>query len=237
MILRTVSFNAWSAGNRNLRHRLCDLVEDAGGPDVIACQEMKNYRGSIPGYRRVALDEGHRENANCVLFVSRRLTLVREGYVRVGGPEWVGPKHNLRHPPRVFPWAVVESQDGQRFDVMSAHRVWTGPFRRRNMGAWRAEDAALVGWVGRRQAKHPGRLMVVNADWNGRTFDLRRYGLPDLAERLRRLPGVRGVALAVKGIDGALVVNGAHVGVRKLPGRYGSDGHRPVLTTATRKEK
>lgn len=228
-MLRLVTFNAWSVGNRDLRDNLLDLAEDAERPEVIACQEMKRYRGGLRGYVRVALDEGHPENANCVLFVRRNVELLRVGFLRVDGPAWVGPKHGTKHPPRVFPWVIVEHED-VRFEVMDVHRTPGGPYPhiKVNGESWKAEHNDLLAWGTRREAKQPGRPRIIIGDQNNRKLDLRQRSISDLAARLDG-------TLAMRGIDGAIGVN-AKIRARKMPDLYGSDGHHPVIVNVRPKE-
>ena len=230
--MRAVAFNVWS-GQRpdDLRDNLLDLVEDAELPEVLALQECKNFRGTIHGYRRVALDTGHRENANTILLVRNTTRILKAKYLRVDGPVWIGPKHGIKHPPRVFPWIVAQDPGGDIFDIMGIHRTPGGPYPhiKVNAESWAAEDRELAAWFARREARAPGRPRVALGDWNNRTIDLRDLSVRDLAKRV-------GADLRLKGIDGALVVNATSRRARKLPSLYGSDGHRPVIVTARPKE-
>ena len=141
-----------------------------------------------------------------------------------GGPWCTGPKHGIRHPPKLFVGATIE-HGGQRWDLLSIHRCWTGGMRR-NTEAWEAEHQALRSWCDARRDRWPGRPIVLAGDWNGRRADIGRHSIGQLAHQT-------GGRLTMRGIDGALTIGVATVTARRLTRLYGSDGHRPVAVTAT----
>lgn len=199
-----------------LRDNLAQLARDTGHPHVLALQEATRLRRPIHGYQRVAIDfPDHPDDLGCQLLVRDDVDVIRRRLVPVGGPWWTGPKHGLRHPPKVFVGATV-AIERQRWDVLSVHRVWTGPHHR-NADTWRAERTALMEWIPARAQHDNGHRPVVAAgDWN------------DRGEAMRPLVHATGGQLAMRGIDGALAVH-AQLRVHKLDSRYGSDGHEPVV--------
>lgn len=205
-----------------LRDNLARLAGDIEPrlPHVLALQEATRLRHAIHGYQRVAIDfPDHPDDLGCQLLVRDDVEVIRRRLVAVGGPWWTGPKHGLRHPPKVFVGATVELR-GQRWDVLSVHRVWTGPHHR-NADTWRAERDALMSWIpDRAERDHGTRPVITLGDWN------------DRGDGMAPLVRSTGGQLAMRGIDGALGVN-CHLKAHKLDDRYGSDGHEPVVVSAT----
>lgn len=224
--LDVVSHNVYVGQSpRSVRTNLERLVIDLDHPHAIALQEAWRFSGTIAGYDRVPLASppDHAEDRNCVLLVRDDVTIVRPREVDVEGGDWYGLEHRRWHPPRRFNGATLETPDGVRWDVLVVHRVaWN---LTANAHPYRLEDRALVEWVDSRLERHPTRTVALVGDWNSRRGDPRRtFGVVGLAKRLEAIP-------AVKGVDGALVVNAGTRGLRKLAGRYGSDAHRPVTLT------
>lgn len=219
--LRLVTHNVYvGQPAAQLRDNLAELVEATDRPHALALQEAIRLDRGIPGYRRVAVQlELHRDDGGCVLLVRNDVQLVKPRIVQVAGPWWTGPKHGLRHPPKVFVGATLETE-GRRWDVLDVHRCWTGRGRR-NMDTWRAEHAALVRWLRRRGSVDRGRRPVVAlGDWNAGAHEL-----DELAQDTGRT-----CQLAMRGIDGALAIN-ATAAAHELGRRFGSDGHQPVAVT------
>lgn len=227
--LRVATFNVWVGQSpARLEENLTRLAKDTDRPHVIALQEAKRYNGTIRGYVRHAVAEpGNPEADNCVLLIRKDVTIHRDRDIDVDGPVWVGPKHGLVHPSKDFP-ALTIGVDGQRWDVVDVHRAWTGGLRR-NLGAWRAEHEALIGFADRRHHKTPDRPLVMAGDWNNRASDPRPLGVAALAEHV-------GGRLLMRGIDGALV-RGCTGRAKELGDKYGSDGHHPVVITLTKEKK
>lgn len=203
-----------------LRANLGRLARATGHPHAIAVQEAVRLRHTIEGYQRVAIEHpGHPDDLGCQLLVRDDVELVRARMLPVGGPWWTGPRHGLRHPPKVFVGATL-AHHGQRWDVLSVHRVWTGR-QRRNMDTWRAEHEALVSWATARAGRGQGtRPVLLLGDWNARADDL------------KPLARAVGGQLAMAGIDGALGVNVAQLRAHRLAAVYGSDNHEPVVVRA-----
>lgn len=225
--LTLVTFNGW-VGNPDWRANLTLLANDTDRPHVLALQEAYRFGGTIRGYRRLACS--HRDDNDAqstIVLVRDDVPVTRHRCLHVDGPDWIGPKHGIRHDPRTFRDLTVEV-DGTRFDVLAVHRTPGGPQPgiKANAASWAAEDAEIVSWATRREARHPDRPQVVIGDHNGRTGDDRPLGIGDLAARL-------GAVARLRGIDGALVAEAGKVTARKLDGRYGSDAHEPVVVTVT----
>ena len=220
-VLRLVTHNLWvGQSNRSARRNLGRLAGDTDRPHVLALQEAHRFDGTIPGYRRIGVETKlHRDDGDCVLLVRNDLPVIRPRLVQVGDPWWTGPKHGLRHPPHVFVGATID-HGGHRWDVLSVHRCWTGRGKR-NLGAWRAEHTALRRFLRERASRNRGqRPVIALGDWNAGATELE-----DLAQDV-----LKPAQLAMRGIDGALVIN-ATAAADKLDGRYGSDGHHPVAVT------
>lgn len=220
--LRVVTFNAYSAGNKAIRDNLCDLIEDAGRPEVVALQEAWRLDGSVPGYRRVGDQGSSREVGSSIALVRLDVEVTRERVYRVGpGWSWQG---NKRAPREFVDFTVAH--DGMRWDFLATHRTPGGPYAgiKGNRASWAAEDRAIDAWFDRREDRED-RPKACLADHNGRAGDLRARGIGDLARRV-------GAKAALRGIDGALVTD-ARARTRKMKGRYGSDAHHPVIVDLT----
>lgn len=230
------TFNAW-IGQRDeqLERNLGRLTRRLDDP-ILALQEVWDWGGTIPGYQPVRASREkfpHRESRSTILLVPDRFEIVHEGARQVDGPDWIGPKHGILHPPRVFPRATVKDPDtGQLVDVIAVHRTPGGPNAGivRNRASWAAEDACLVEWVGDIRDAHPRRPIVILGDHNDRVAGRERLGIADLARRLDARPVMRG-------IDGGLLIgcDPKRGATTELDGLYGGDGHRPVAFTATTK--
>ena len=220
--LTWASHNIHSVGQspEEMRRNLLCLVDEVeaelnAGLDVLALQEAKRFDGTLPGFRRIAKDEGHDEHSNNVLLVRRGLEVTRTFFVEPGGPDWIGPKHGDRHPPRVFP-GVRLRKDRQPWAVLDVHGI---PNRSRNPVAAGAEWAALTEWYnGRRR----GLPVLGLGDWNGRRTDI---SMLRFARRTKS-------RLYLKGIDGAVARDCRVKGLVELDGLFGSDAHQPVAGVA-----
>lgn len=217
--MRVVTFNCWVGQEPDkLRRNLLDLVDDltferTGKPHILALQEAKHFDGSIRGYERYAVDEGHNDNSSNVMLVRERgVEITHRHKIEAEGPWWQGPRHGLMHPPKVFP-AVTVVVDGQAWIVADLHRI---PNRAMNPEAAAYETKAIVEWSNSRK---PGRPLAMVGDLNGSSQD----------PELRRLATATNTTLAVRGIDGGLVRNCDVQSAVKLSGLYGSDSHRPVV--------
>lgn len=226
-LLRLVTFNVWVGQHpKRLRRNLRRLVRQLNHPHVIALQEAKRFRGTIPGYQRLACTEPqHEDDLDCVLLVRNDVAVIHPRIVRVDGPMWRGPKHGLAHAPKVFVGATLEHL-GRRWDVLNVHRTWTGRGRH-NMASWNAEDTKLHSWLTHRaQRANATRPVIALGDWNGGLAD-RRYDAT-----VARLAHDVDAQYAFSGIDGALAINVSDVSRRELDDLYGSDGHHPVSIRA-----
>lgn len=222
--LDVVTFNAWT-GNRDLRGNLIDLADDTHKPHAIVLQEVKGWDGTIPGYERVADDNSHPEAASTVILVrSRGVDILATSFLRVDGPRWVGPKHGEVHEPRVFPRVSIAAA-GFETDLLGVHRTPGGPYPniKVNGESWAAEDRAIEAWFARRRDRNPDRVQAAVGDQNDRATDFRDRSVRHLSKRVSG-------RLLLKGIDGAIIA-GAKGKARRLPGKYGSDAHRPVHLT------
>ncbi len=228
-MIDVVTFNVWTGQHPEaLRDNLGQLVDDTEKLTrrpltALALQEAKRFDGTLPGFTRVACDEGPPDSSEVVLLVRKHgVKLLHEHTVRVDDPagRWVGPKHGRRHPPHVWPGATIEDETGQRWVLLAVHRL---AGRGRNPEAWAAEHATLVKWA---NTRHEGRPLGMFGDWNSRAYDPRRLSVGFLARDIR-------AETHLKGIDGA-VVRDCRATARKLRSKYGSDAHRPVLHTLER---
>lgn len=225
--MRGVTWNAWVGQSADeLIENAGELLRDTGFPVVLATQETWRLRRPIPGYKRFAADGGHPENASCQLHVRRGVKVLNDFFLRPGGPNWVGPKHGLVHPPRVFP-GVTLVHAKQLWDVVCLHRVPGGPdaLPMRNREAWRHEDERLQAFADHRARRRPERNLLLLGDWNNGAGDRSPLSVRDLAKRID-------AEMALEEVDGALVRgHEGKVRTRKLSGRYGSDNHEPVVVS------
>lgn len=232
--LDVVTHNIW-VGNKDPRGNLIRLRDDTAAitgtrPHAIVLQEAKRFRGTIPGYDRHACDEhGDECRSTVVLVRDRGVDVTRARFLHVDGPDWVGPKHGDPHEPRTFPDLTLEVHDehgDQRWDLLGVHRTPGGPNPHIavNGRSWAAEHDEIVGWADHRQERHEGRPFLIVGDHNDRAGTLEPRSLGRLAADIDATAKMRG-------IDGALV-HGARATAEELPGRYGSDGHQPVIIRA-----
>lgn len=229
-VLEAVTFNVWIGQHPGaLRSHVRELLSDLDWPEVAALQEAHRWDGRrLADYRTVsATDLARPEAAGCRLLVREDVRVIRRRLVRVDAEDgrWYGAKHDRWHAARTFVGATLETDAGDRADVLSAHRCPNNQHLNRH--PYRAEHEALVEWLERREDRgHDGPVLVL-ADFNSSRLDPRpRVSVTGLR---RRVDGV----LGIRGIDGGLVVDGGLRHVRKLPHKYGSDGHRPVALTLT----
>jgi hypothetical protein len=216
---RVVTYNAWIGqdetdddGRGDLLDNVIRLIEAAGDPHVLSLQEVWDWSERVPGYRRVQAPRDrfpHREARSTQLLVRRDLPLIGHGAREAHGPWWTGPKHGIPHPPRVFPRASVGYEDVV-VDVFGLH--FTRPAWSEGGAAWKGEQEVLVDWA---HDRPPNRPQVFLGDLQGNN-------LGHLAHRLD-------AQVWARGIDGALVHGMTVAGIRRIPGRFGGDGHRPVL--------
>lgn len=211
------------------------VIEDAGQPHVISLQEVWDWGGTVPGYRRVEADRQrfpHHEARSTILLVRKRgVRLRRAGARQVDGGVWIGPVHGRPHPPRVFPRATIDA-DGARWDVLGIHRCPGGPDaqRERNRQAWADEHRLLVDWDEDFMANHPHRSMLMLGDHNNRATDDHRLSVSGLASRI-------GGHLALERIDGAVVRDVMAARATTLPELYGSDHHPVVVGVVARRRR
>lgn len=226
--MRGATWNAWVGQSEDdVLDQGGQLVRDIGMPAVVALQEVWRLGRPLPGYKRYAADGGHPENASTQLHVRRGVKVLHEFYLRPGGPNWIGPKHGIVHPPRIFP-GVTLKHGGEVWDVVAIHRVPGGPDARPevNREAWRCEDRRLQSFADGRARRHPSRRLLLLADWNNGEADRSPYSIRDLATRI-------GAEMGVIGVDGALARgHDEPLEVKQLVNRYGSDNHRPVVVDA-----
>lgn len=229
--LDIATLNVW-VGQRgpDLMDNLRMMLDDLDYPEVVGLQEAIGLHEAPKGYRRHALDRGHRDNHSCQLLVRDDLEMVRRHFVRPDGPTWYGPKHGLAHPPRVYAGAAVRYQR-QVWDVLDVHRVPGGCHgdRAQNLDAYDAEHDALVRYAQRRANLNKPRPLVMLGDWNNGTHDNHDTGVRALADRI-------GARTYLIGVDGALVRGATASDVHLLNKPYGSDSHRPVAMTLTAQE-
>jgi hypothetical protein len=208
----------------SLRLNVTRLLRDTHA-DVAMLQEAERFNGTVPGYRRWAADEHPRPEAGmCVILYRKELRVVRRGLMVIEGPDWVGPKHGLRHPPRIFPWLALEDPEaGPAWYLLNVHRTWVGD-EWRNLGSWTAEDHQLERWADRRMAGHPERPLGMFGDWNGSERDRHPLSVSSLARRTGTTPNLIGV-------DGGLV-RAAKAHARRLTRSYTTErpAHHPVVT-------
>lgn len=235
---RAATFNVWQ-GQRGVRllTNLERALEALDYPEVLAVQEAIHLTDAPDGYQRFAARHGDgftdRYNRSTQLLVRKDgVTVHGHGVRQVDGPSWRGPKQGIIQPPRVFVRVTYSLDDdpGHRWDAFGIHRTPGGPRPAiaGNRDSWAAEDRFIEGWSDARAARH-GHPQLWLGDHNGRRSDKGDLSLTDLAHRMGR------AQLAIKGIDGA-IVRDAQARAKKLRPKFGSDGHRPVLVTATVKE-
>jgi hypothetical protein len=240
--LSVVTFNAWTGQtDRGLRDNLVNMVGDVaalqGGvkPHAVVLQEVWDWDGSIPGYDRYAADpadfpgrkgrDADEVRSTTVLVRERGVDVRRADYIEVHGPDWRGPKHGLHHRPRVFPdLTLVVPDSGRPWDLLAGHRTPGGPRAgiKANRASWAAEDAEIADWFQRRGPQ------VAGMDWNNTGSDRGPLTVHDLARRV-------GGKYLLAGIDGFMFVD-ARGHIHELPGRYGGDGHRPVVGNFNQKD-
>lgn len=222
--LTVVTFNGWVA-NPDWRGNVHWLANDTDRPHAIVAQEAKRFHGTIRGYTRHACDRKgprHRECGSTIVLVRNDVRVTRERYLHVDGPDWRGPKHGLRHNPRTFPDLTLKA-DGQKWDLLAVHRTPGGP-EGYAVASWTAEHREIVAWADRRAHRRKPRPLLVVGDHNDRKGGRHVLGLSGLADDID-------ADLAVRGIDGALIVR-AKGRARELDDYYGSDAHQPVVVTA-----
>jgi hypothetical protein len=187
-------------------------------------QEAHRFNGTVPGYRRWAADQHPRPEADmCVILYRRELKVIRRGLMVIDGPDWIGPKHGLKHPPRIFPWLCLQGEEGPGWYMLNLHRTWVGD-EWRNLGSWEAEDAALERWADRRDAGHPARPLVMGGDNNGSERDKHPLSVSSLARRT-------GTTLYLIGVDGVMARR-AKGHARRLARAYTPErpAHHPIVT-------
>ena len=234
--MRLVTFNKWIGqrqvlANRNLRR----LARKLGKPLFIVLQEAQNFDGTIPGYRAYRCTEQgltSDDTYRAIVILVHESVRVKAAFARsVPGGDWVwkaGAKEA-----RVWVRLVCELE-GEVFEVWGGHRIPGGPMAGivSNRKAWAAEHRFLVEWILRVKQKHPNRPIFIGADWNSHRDDNPHHSA-SLAELAHRVGG----RWFLRGIDGFLVIAGRGLPqppkrrrrVRKLLGKFGSDGHRPVV--------
>lgn len=235
---RTATFNVYQG---QPLAQLIGNLEDAAAaldhPEIIALQEAGRLTRGIRGYDLVGPggEDGFTdrlERSTQLLVRKDGVTVHGTGMRQVDGPSWRGPKRGILQPPRVFVRVTYSLDDypDHRWDAFGIHRTPGGPRPAiaGNRDSWVAEDRFIEGWSDARATRH-GHPQLWLGDHNGRRGDKGDLSLTDLARR------IGGAQLAVKGIDGA-IVRGAEARAKKLRRKFGSDGHRPVLVTATVKE-
>lgn len=220
-----VTHNVWSGQHPasvhdNLQHLVDDCTRIAGEPPhAVKVQEGLRYERTIPGYERIAHDEGHRELSNCILFVRKAGVTVHRDFELGGDEPWIVVRYGTRKEPRLYPGATISlDAGGPRIDTVVVHRV---PARGHNDEAWAEEHHGLVAYADRRANRHPNRALSLGGDWNGRGNDPRPLSVPALAREID-------ADVRLRGIDGFLT-RGFTGRVHQLSGKYGSDGHQPVL--------
>jgi hypothetical protein len=226
-----VTFNPW-VGNRDLRGNLRQLIEDTSRPLALSLQEMKGERLTPKGYTRIQADpkfHSHPEDRSTVLLVRNKgVEILETGVLDTadfGSKGWTWgpkgqPKTSVEHPPKIFPWARLATPDFE-LCVLAGHRVAGGD--NINEDEWAAEHKAITRWFENR----PNVACLAAMDWNGRDDDMSKFGVGRLVKQL-------GAESAIRGIDGVIATNVQRLRSEKHDEKYGSDGHRPVLTTAVK---
>lgn len=236
---RLASFNMY-VGNSAPTKNLGRVVKATGHPVAIVVQEASKWQGKVDGYRSIRATND--ENPNLHTQVSQqdmhssivllrddcRLIKVEARQVPNGAWSWNKPRVG-----RVWVRVVYEL-DGVIREVWCVHRCPGGPNPGivQNRGAWKAEQAFLLEWVGRVHGNHPERPIDLGGDWNTWLGKFAKH--PQSVENLARALGAR---MHLKHIDGFLCIRPDTVGrpknakVKKLARKFGSDGHRPVVVT------
>lgn len=219
--LRTLTWNPHIGRADELSDVLGDVLRDARWPHVASLQEVWDWSGKVPGYRRVAAsttDFPHHEARGVQLLVRTKGVRLRRATARqVDGGVWIGPVHGRPHPPRVYPLVTV-GHGGTVWDIIGVHRCPGGPNaeRERNRQAWVDEHQLLIDWAERR----PHGPLVMLGDHNNRASDPDPLSVSGLASRI-------GARLALERIDGAIARGVLGIGTETMPDAYGSD-HHPV---------
>lgn len=228
--VRTLTWNPHIGRADELTGVLGDLLSDTRWPHLVSLQEVWDWSGTVPGYRRVEADRvrfPHHEARGIILLVRKRGVRVRRtGARQVDGGVWIGPVHGRPHPPRVFPRASIRA-DGASWDFIGVHRCPGGPnaLRDRNRQAWDDEHRLLVEWHEDFMASHPDRPLAFLGDHNDHEGDDHKLSVSGLASRI-------GGMVALERIDGAVVRDVRSVTTTTIEDFYGSD-HRPVLVNLT----
>lgn len=150
---------------------LAALLRNNGEPKFAATQEGRGYRkaqrtvGALLGYRVFQpKDSGPkpkgvqvREAGSTSLLVKRGTPIRERGAIRCQRT-WVGPKADLVHEGRVFPWAVI-MLDKQWTLVIAVHRCTgkNGP----NSVAWNEEGRAIQSLITMMNLPY-----IIVGDWN-----------------------------------------------------------------------
>lgn len=219
--MRALTFNPWigqdetdDRDGRDLLDNVVRLLRTADHPEVAALEEVWDWSERVPDYRRVQAPRTrfpHREARSTQLLVRRDLDIVGVGARQAEGGPWTGPKHGIQHPARVFPRVTFrdDRDPAVRWDVVGVHRTrppWSPEGR-----AYRGEHRTLVDWTHDRKSGP----VVLLGDHNGPMGDLAR--------------DIRGEARLI-GPDGVVVRGAVVVSQHRVPGEFGGDGHRPVVT-------
>lgn len=211
--MRIVTHNQYVGnGPAAARSNAMDLIEETDFPTLVPLQESRLAR-DIPGYTRLAVDRGHQDNNNCVLLVRKKGVQIKKVHVVRPKGWWVGPKHGLHHPPRIFIGATIFTEG--MFEIcLDIHGI---PNRGRNPAAARSEWATLENWANSRMW---GRPLDMVGDWNADDEDER---LVQFARETHTTP-------ALVHIDGTLHRNHKRRPlIHRLASKFGSDGHRPII--------
>ena len=214
--MRVVTHNVWVGQppaklKANLRRLIKATAVDDEPPVAIALQEAHRLNDDLPGYRRFWIPGSDDDRNNQLLIRREGVKVHREHLVHAPHP-WIGPKHQQRHDPRRSPGATIEVDD-RHWIILATHLI---PNDGRNPMAADGEWDSLTVWANGRMEDRP---LVMLADWNSRKDS------PDL----RRFAHRTNTEIHLKGIDGALTRNCRVDRIKELDGKYGSDGHNPVV--------
>ena len=127
---------------------VCELA-DRYVPDVIVLGEAKRCRellGRVPAYRHRQGRTG--EARNMAVLVRRQASVLRRGWLAMREP-WIGPRHDLRHGPRDYPYARVASSDREAVVRVLAVHFPTGGYDGRNVRAVRESVERVIAWAAR----------------------------------------------------------------------------------------